>query len=861
MEIRLPEFAFVALIGTSGSGKSHFAAQHFNPGEIVSQAQFEAMTGDDGTDEGLHAETIALMHQAIEIRLRHRKATIVDATLLKPQDRAELRRLARKYHVRLAAIVLDTPLETCIARNTERLGSPDRQLIRAQAQLMEQTASYLKEEGLRPNYQIRPEDVEIEIVRYKAASDRREVTGGLDLIGDVHGCLSELLALLDRLGYEVSATEIASPEVDPHGAALPKLGRHKISLHHPRGRRLVFVGDLCDRGPDSPGVIRLVMDAVAQGMALCVPGNHDDKLMRKLSGNNVQLKHGLEKTMAQLEGADPAFLEEIRAFIDGLPSHLELDGGQLVVAHAGLKAGMHGRHSGEIHSFCLYGETTGETDEFGLPVRQNWAADYDGQALVVYGHTPIPEPSWQNNTVNIDTGCVFGGELTALRYPERSTIAVPAQTIWCQPSRPMHWIGVQKSTQAVDHSISMATISPQMLVSTSDGYNLNLDEATYTHLLAHVSERAVHARWLLYAPPSYGPPTVSPIAGLLEHPAQAIDYYRKKSVTLLAARPMLHGTTVTIVLCRDAAVATQRFGLDNQGIGAIYTRSGRPYFGEVAETQLRLGQMARALEAADVWSLLKSDWLCLEAVVVPIGHKAPAFVPQVYAEVAATGLHSVERAQAKLEMAKARGLAVDDSLQRLALEKQSLQAFREAYRQMAGPEIAEPQFHLQQLLAVEGQVLLGKSQEMQQALLAPIAAALGSAFVAATLLQADLDSESSLRALTAWWENHNLQGGAGLMIGPLEMMVAREGEMMQPWIKVRCPEYLRLRYGPAYDAPATMQALQDRNLRLKRETVVRSYSLAREGLRRFVGGQPFDEVFQCIFTTLGLEMAVVDARF
>ncbi len=842
MEIHLPEFGIVALIGASGAGKSYFAARNFVANDIISFAQFAAITGDDGSDDVLHAATLALMHKAIEIRLQHRKPCVVDASLLIHQERSELRRLARKYHTRLSAIVLDTPLEICALRNAERPGSPDRHAIRQQIIDVDLAKDVLKPEGLRPVYIVSPE-TNVEVVRYAAPSDMRSTTGPFDIIGDVHGCFAELLQLVDKLGYVITPATVSNPQ---------------IGVHHPKGRKLIFVGDLCDRGPETPGVIQLVMDAVAQGAAYCVPGNHDDKLMRKLSGNNVQLKHGLETTMAQLQGADPAFLLRIKDFIGNLSSHLEFDAGKLVVAHAGLKAEMHGRSSGEIHSFCLYGETTGETDEFGLPVRHNWAADYTGKALVVYGHTPIPEPSWQNNTVNIDTGCVFGGELTALRYPERSTVSVPAHQIWCQPSRPMHWIGAQKNTRIVDHSISMAWTSPRVLVSTADRYNLNLEEGPFLQTALHLSKRAVHFRWLIYAPPTISPPTTSNLPGLLEHPAQAIDYFRKKGVGLLVARQIQHGTAVVIVLCRNAEAAERRFSLKGQGIGAVYTRSGRPYFPTEEESQIFLKSIAAKLESADVWANLQSEWLCMEAVVSPLGNKAPTHVTEVYGSVTTTASHAIAAAATKLAAAAQRGLDVGQSIAQLDRARHSLAALKAAAQQLDNR--AATAWHLTELVAVEGQVFMNQTRMLQHTLLQQVGAALGEGFTVDELHTADLDSENSLRALTAWWESLNLQGQAGILIGPAEMKSDKESEMMQAWIKVRCKEHLRLLFGPAYDSPEMLQIHRERNLRLKRETAVREFSLAKEALLRFVNGQEFDAVFQCVFTQLGLETNPIDVR-
>ena len=199
---------------------------------------------------------------------------------------------------------------------------------------------------------------------------------------------------------------------------------------------MIFVGDLVDRGPDTPGVLRLVMGMVAAGDAWCVSGNHEAKLLRALNGRQVRVSHGLAETLDQLGREDPAFQAEVRAFCDGLTSHYVLDGGALVVAHAGLIERYQGRSSGRVRSFCLYGDTTGETDEYGLPVRLPWARDYRGRAMVLYGHTPTPEAEWVNNTMCLDTGCVFGGRLTAMRYPEREVVSVPAAQVYYESAKP-----------------------------------------------------------------------------------------------------------------------------------------------------------------------------------------------------------------------------------------------------------------------------------------------------------------------------------------------------------------------------------------------------------------------------------------
>ncbi|HBE77558.1 MAG TPA: hypothetical protein DDW65_07205 [Firmicutes bacterium] len=246
--------------------------------------------------------------------------------------------------------------------------------------------------------------------------------GPLDIIGDLHGCFEELRELLVKLGYQRIITE--SGNLD-----------YGFEVIHPQGRTLVFLGDLVDRGPKICAVLKFVMAMVGKGKALSVLGNHDDKLLRKLKGSNVQNKHGLEESLRQLAEERPEFSIAVCRFFDSLDSSYFLDHQKLVVAHAGMKEELQKLNLKETRQFGLFGETTGKTDELGLPVRLNWAARYSGRALVVYGHTPVAEAEWFNRTIDIDTGCVFGGKLTALRYPERDLVDVPAHAIYCQPAR------------------------------------------------------------------------------------------------------------------------------------------------------------------------------------------------------------------------------------------------------------------------------------------------------------------------------------------------------------------------------------------------------------------------------------------
>src|SRR5438105_2167289 len=231
--------------------------------------------------------------------------------------------------------------------------------------------------------------------------------------------------------------------------------------------------------------------------------------MRKLKGRDVQLTHGLADSIEQLDKETPEFKQTVIRFLDDVVSHYVFDEGKLVVAHAGTREEMQGRGSGKVRDFALYGETTGETDEFGLPVRYNWAAEYRGRAMVVYGHTPVPTPEWFNSTINIDTGCVFGGKLTALRYPEKELISVPATRTYCASARPFlsteEQAPVLTIQQQHDDLLDMEDVSGKRLISTRLQRNIMIQEENATAALEVMSRFAANPKWLIYLPPTMSP--------------------------------------------------------------------------------------------------------------------------------------------------------------------------------------------------------------------------------------------------------------------------------------------------------------------------------------------------------------------
>ena len=415
--ITLPAPSLVVLVGASGSGKSTFARRAFRATEVVSSDQCRALVCDDEADQGATESAFAVLHLIVGERLRRGRVTVVDATNVTSRGRAPLLALARRHDLPVTAIVFDLPEAECVERAAAR---PERRVaadvVRRQREQLEASLPELAREGVERVIVLRTSDETAAAVVRRAPlpPNRRDDEGPFDLIGDVHGCADELEALLSQLGYARGAD----------GA-----------WRHPGGRRALFLGDLADRGPRVRDVLALVMAMVREGSALAVPGNHDVKLAKALRGRAVRVAGGLEQSLSELADAPVAFRDAVADFVGALPSHLVLDHGRLVAAHAGMRADLQGRDSKRVTSFALYGETTGEVDAHGLPVRHDWARGYRGRATVVYGHTPVAVPEWRNRTMNIDTGCVFGGALTALRYPELALVSVPAARAYASPSR------------------------------------------------------------------------------------------------------------------------------------------------------------------------------------------------------------------------------------------------------------------------------------------------------------------------------------------------------------------------------------------------------------------------------------------
>lgn len=844
IQIAIPEIALVVLIGASGSGKSTFAKTHFKPTEILSSDFFRGLISDDETDQTITSEAFETLHYVAAKRLANYKLTVVDATNVQESARKPLVALAKQQHVFPIAIVLDTPETICRERNVNR---SDRNfgehVIGQQCHQLRRSFKRLKREGFRRIFTLRTEDdfAKAQVTREKVWTNRRDNHGPFDIIGDIHGCYDELLSLLEKLGYNIQPTTITPPP----------------------GRKVLFLGDLVDRGPKTPEVLDLVMRMIESDVALCIPGNHDVRLVRALQGKNIKPTYGLLESLEQLKSHSSEQRKNYAYFLDGLVSHYILDDGNLVVAHAGMKEEMASRTSGAVRSFALYGETTGETDEFGLPVRLNWAAQYRGTAAVVYGHTPVPNAEWLNNTINIDTGCVFGGELTALRYPTKELVSVPAQKTYAEPIRPLQPDTSRTAQQTHDDMLDTADVIGKHIVDTALIPRITIREEHAIVALEIMSRYAIDPKWLIYLPPTMSPSQTSSRPNILEHPDEVFAYYRENNISQIICEEKHMGSRAMVILCKDDDVACKRFGLSEPAPGVCYTRTGRPFFDDPTTESGFLQRIQNAISKSNLWHDLNTNWMALDCELMPWSARAQQLLQNQYAAVGASARASLDATLNALEATSANYIDVTEWLTTYRERSERIDHYIGAYRAYCWPvndltDLKLAPFHI---LATEDAVHHNQPHTWHMETLSKLCAADPDLLHATTNHIVDLNDEKSCANAITWWEENTAQGGEGMVVKPLDFIARNQKDrLVQPAIKCRGREYLRIIYGPEYTTPENLKQLSWRNVKTKQSLALREFALGLEALERFVKREPLRRIHECVFGVLALESEPVDPR-
>lgn len=847
--ITLPELSLVAMVGISSSGKSSFVNKHFGSFEVVSSDHCRGIISNDENNLKITAEAFELVDHIVRLRLKQGLLTVIDATHVQPDSRKSILQAARDYHCMPVAIVLNPPLEVVEERHEGRQDRDfSKRVLYNQQRQLKRTLRFLKKEGFRYIYRLNSiEEIEqAEIIRQPMWTNKKSVHGPFDIIGDIHGCYQELRLLLEQLGYAI--------EENANG---------RFNTQAPANRQVVFVGDLIDRGPENVKVLKLVMDLVKQGHAICVPGNHENKLLRWLNGRKVKLNYGLEVTAAEIEQETAEFKQELGTFIDGLVSHYVFDEGNLVVAHAGMKEAYQGRGSGKVRSFAMYGETSGETDEYGLPVRYDWAQDYRGKALVVYGHTPVPKAEFFNNTICIDTGCVFGGQLTALRYPERELVAVDALKVHYESAKPLTapTIGVCHQHED-DEYLHLSDVTGKRYISTQLGGTIKIEADRSASALEAMSRFCVHPKWINYLPPTMSPPTCSSLEDFLEHPQEAFDYYHKQGAGEVICEEKHMGSRAVIQLGRSPQAIQAAFGITTGEQGMVYTRSGRRFFNDLAIEQAFIAKLSLAVEHAGLWSDLETDWLTLDCEIMPWSMKAMALIKQQYAAVGCTAHIATQALHIALQQTQGRGIDVRDLIDANAVSQKNAEQFIQAYQNYcwevhALDDVKVAPFHI---MASASGLHTNHDHGWHMNLIDRMVAQDPDLLQPTHHQVVNLEDADSRQAAIDWWLAHTQNLGEGMVVKPMDFILKENTGIIQPALKVRGREYLRIIYGMDYTQPQNLQRLKQRSIGLKRRLAINEFKLGLESLHRFVNKQPLRYVHECAFAVLAMQSQPVDPR-
>jgi len=859
MKLTFPELSLIVLIGASGAGKSTFAHKHFKSTEILSSDYFRGLVSDDENDQTATKDAFDVLHYIAAKRLAAGKLTVIDATNVQQESRKSLLRLAKQYHCFAVAIVFNLPESVCQERNKQR---PNRQfgshVVRNHTRSLKRSLKNLKREGFRFIYKLSSlDEIEaVEFVKQPMWTNRKDEHGPFDIIGDIHGCCDELEKLLLKLGYVATASNQSSDSWWDFPVYV-----------HPEERKVIFLGDLVDRGERILDTLKLVHNMLAANSALCILGNHENKLMRKLHGKKVKLNHGLEQTMAEIESIEPeqrdTVINEIQTFLRSLISHYVLDDGKLVVAHAGLREELHGRGSGYVRNFALYGETTGEIDQFGFPVRYQWASEYRGKAMVVHGHVPVLDAEWLNNTIDIDTGCVFGGKLTSLRYPEQELVSVEAAKVYCESVKRLDSESNNSNIQQLqDDVLDIDDVSGKRFISTKTLRQITIREDQSIVALEIMSRFAVNPKWLIYLPPTMSPVATSKLPNFLEHPTEAFHYYQQQKISQVICEEKHMGSRVVVVLCRDEDVAEKRFGIKGEGIGVCYTRTGRRFFNQSAlETEL-LNRLNNALSDSGFWDDLDTDWVCLDCELMPWSVKAQELLKQQYAPVGVAAKRGLNAAVDVLKQAEQRDIDVSKLLTRHEHRAELPERYIQAYRHYCWSvnsvdDLKLAPFHI---LATQGQSHFDKSHSWHMKQITNICQFDSQILLATNYKTINLNSQSETEAATTWWLDITRKGGEGMVVKPMDFISRQGNKLIQPAVKCRGAEYLRIIYGLEYSLPEHLEVLKQRGLGKKRSLALKEFALGLEAIERFVNNAPLRQVHECVFGVLALESESVDPR-
>ena len=412
--------------------------------------------------------------------------------------------------------------------------------------------------------------------------------------------------------------------------------------------------------------------------------------------------------------------------------------------------------------------------------------------------------------------------------------------------------------QEHDDLLDLADVTGKRIIATRLHHSVTVREENAAAALEVMSRFAVNPKWLIYLPPTMSPVETSERPGLLEHPQEAFDYFRANGVSQVICEEKHMGSRAVVVIARDVESARRRFGVREALAGIIYTRTGRRFF-EPAVEQALLDVLRKAITSANLWEQFGSDWFCLDCELMPWSAKAQELLRTQYAAVGSAGRASTARTVAVLEQAARLNHSVTTMLDRARDRQRRVDRYVEAYRHYCWPVNAVDDLKLApfHLLASEKAVHVDRDHVWHMQTLSTLN---GGPIVATQHHLLDVTNATDVDAGIAWWESLTARGGEGMVVKPLQFVARGKKGLIQPAVKCRGSEYLRIIYGPEYDAIENLSRLRSRRLFAKRSLALREFALGVEALERFVNREPLRRVHECVFGVLAMESEPVDPR-
>ncbi|MEH7178152.1 polynucleotide kinase-phosphatase [Neobacillus vireti] len=862
--INLPHAGIVLLVGPSNTGKTTLLNQLIQENqilasEVISSDQFRVLVSDiefiswngrpkDESDALFHeyqqisSAAFDAMDYVISKRCKLNKLTFIDATHLREEEHEKYLQMGKKYHVPVIAIVLNISETELLRRDAERDFSRGRNRIKQQYQHFKNTLRFIKKKHYRRVYLLGEDELEVLNVSRLENPLFIELDNGIDFIGDIHGCYEEFLEILSKLGYQEN----------DEGYYI-----------HPEGRKILSLGDVLSRGSRSIETLQFFQKHVAAGHAYMIDSNHGWKIARWLEGKNVKMAHGDENVAAEFEeyerknGTEETekLKEQIKELLLEAKSHyiIRKNGVNAVVAvHAGIKDHYIGKQSHRISDFCRYGDTDG-LDENGKPIRKDWSISHKSSELIIWGHDPKPQPLLVNNTLNIDQGVVFGGTLTAYRYPEKQFVSVKAKQDYANvPDNPLkEW--------------ELKRLNPPNIMKFLEGYSVLTEH--YGEIMIYddgvkpaiddFSHYTLPLEDIVYLPPTMSPtPKASRLEGYLEHPMEAFEYYQSNGVETMVVEKKHMGSRGILFLFKNKEVAKEYIGRET--LGNIYTRTGRAFFKKEVEEQI-VGVLNEDLVKSGYFETYNTDFVLLDAEILPWNLKAKDLILNQYAHVGEMALLDRKKLQDSLQQAFESGKGVEHWIQENEMGIENAKVFNEVYQKycweiegLDGIQIAP--FHT---LAHSKETFFDKPHRWHMEKNKEFNG------ISRLFLETEyrvVSDEASMKAAIEWWEEITEAGHEGFVVKPDSFITRHKGKLLQPAIKVRGRKYLHIIYGMDYLLPENLSRLKKRNAGKKQRNALKEFALGVEGVNRFVKKESLERVHECVLGVLALEAEPIDPR-